>query len=132
MEEVPAHVHSGPIVPDVLTRQHEHKFGLIWGGDRETSITNLQCRRFGINLFRAYNRAPCKLIDIIDRTGLGRTSVHGSFRGCTTDRGSPSPTLDLGLVKYFYIAASATLAVYPDPLAPLGKKTTRLTPSDWP
>ncbi|KAI5683034.1 hypothetical protein M9H77_04262 [Catharanthus roseus] len=36
MEEVPAHVHSGPIVPDVLSRQHEHKSGLIWSGDHET------------------------------------------------------------------------------------------------
>ncbi|KAI5667522.1 hypothetical protein M9H77_17375 [Catharanthus roseus] len=41
MKEVLAHVHSDPIVPDVLTRQHEHMFGLIWSGDRETSITDL-------------------------------------------------------------------------------------------
>ncbi|KAI5674440.1 hypothetical protein M9H77_14804 [Catharanthus roseus] len=35
MEEVPAHVHPGPIVTDVLFRQHEHRSGLIWSGDRE-------------------------------------------------------------------------------------------------
>ncbi|KAI5657675.1 hypothetical protein M9H77_26468 [Catharanthus roseus] len=35
MEEVPAHVHPGPIVPDVLSRQHEQRSGLIWSGDRE-------------------------------------------------------------------------------------------------
>ncbi|KAI5662561.1 hypothetical protein M9H77_21884 [Catharanthus roseus] len=44
MEEVPAHVHPGPIVPDVLSRQHEHRSGLIWSGDRETCYTDLQCR----------------------------------------------------------------------------------------
>ncbi|KAI5669162.1 hypothetical protein M9H77_19015 [Catharanthus roseus] len=27
MEEVPAHVHPGPIVPDVLSRQHDHFSG---------------------------------------------------------------------------------------------------------
>ncbi|KAI5663756.1 hypothetical protein M9H77_23079 [Catharanthus roseus] len=52
MEEVPAHVHPSPIVPD--------------------------------------------------------ESVHGSFRGCTIDKGSPSPTLDLGLVAYSCITALAT------------------------
>ncbi|KAI5677202.1 hypothetical protein M9H77_08152 [Catharanthus roseus] len=36
MEEVPAHVHSGPINPYVLTRQHEHRSRLIWSGDHET------------------------------------------------------------------------------------------------
>ncbi|KAI5658967.1 hypothetical protein M9H77_27760 [Catharanthus roseus] len=36
MEKVPAHVHPGPIVTDVLSRQHEHRSGLIWSGDRET------------------------------------------------------------------------------------------------
>ncbi|KAI5680748.1 hypothetical protein M9H77_01975 [Catharanthus roseus] len=36
MEEVSAHVHPGPIVPDALTRKHEHRFGhlcrTIFGG----------------------------------------------------------------------------------------------------
>ncbi|KAI5682038.1 hypothetical protein M9H77_03266 [Catharanthus roseus] len=36
MEEVPAHVYPGPIVPDLLSRQHEHRSGLIWSGDHET------------------------------------------------------------------------------------------------
>ncbi|KAI5683404.1 hypothetical protein M9H77_04632 [Catharanthus roseus] len=44
MEEVPAHVHPGPIVTDVLSRQHEHRSGLIWSGDRKTCYTDLQCR----------------------------------------------------------------------------------------
>ncbi|KAI5683550.1 hypothetical protein M9H77_04778 [Catharanthus roseus] len=47
MEEVSAHVHPGPIVPDVLTRQHEYRSGLIWSGDHETCFTDLQCRRLG-------------------------------------------------------------------------------------
>ncbi|KAI5667483.1 hypothetical protein M9H77_17336 [Catharanthus roseus] len=70
MEEVQAHVHPGPIVPDVLTRQHEHRSRLIWSGDHETF-------------------------------------VHGSFRGCTTDRGSLIHTTDLGMVVYPYITAPA-------------------------
>ncbi|KAI5652762.1 hypothetical protein M9H77_29949 [Catharanthus roseus] len=89
MEEVPAHVHPGPIVPDVLTRQHEHRSGLIWNASVAIH-------------FRL------------------TASVHGSFRGCMTDRGSPSPTSDLGLVAYSCIAVSATLACSQDPLAPLG------------
>ncbi|KAI5668540.1 hypothetical protein M9H77_18393 [Catharanthus roseus] len=61
MEEVPAHVHPGPIVTDVLSRQHEHRSGLIWSGDRETCYTDLQCRRFGHNLFQCYSAAPRRL-----------------------------------------------------------------------
>ncbi|KAI5664969.1 hypothetical protein M9H77_24292 [Catharanthus roseus] len=38
MEEVPTHVNPGPIVSDVLTRQHEHRSGLIWNGDHETQL----------------------------------------------------------------------------------------------
>ncbi|KAI5656853.1 hypothetical protein M9H77_25646 [Catharanthus roseus] len=38
MEEVPAHIHSGPIVPDVLSRQHEHRSSLIWSGNHETQL----------------------------------------------------------------------------------------------
>ncbi|KAI5671449.1 hypothetical protein M9H77_11813 [Catharanthus roseus] len=58
MEEVPAHVHPGPIVPDVLSRQHEHRSDLIWSGDYETCYTDLQCRRFRWNLFQCYSTAP--------------------------------------------------------------------------
>ncbi|KAI5678869.1 hypothetical protein M9H77_09819 [Catharanthus roseus] len=61
MEEVPAHVHPGPIVTDVLSRQHEHRSGLIWSGDRETCSTDLQCRCFGRNLFQCYSAAPRRL-----------------------------------------------------------------------
>ncbi|KAI5680722.1 hypothetical protein M9H77_01949 [Catharanthus roseus] len=52
MEEVPAYVHPGPIVLDFLTRQHEHRSGLIWSGDHETCFIDLQCRRFSRNLFQ--------------------------------------------------------------------------------
>ncbi|KAI5670471.1 hypothetical protein M9H77_10835 [Catharanthus roseus] len=46
MEEVPANVHSGLII----------RFDLEW--DRETCYTDLQCRRFGRNLFQCYSAAP--------------------------------------------------------------------------
>ncbi|KAI5664504.1 hypothetical protein M9H77_23827 [Catharanthus roseus] len=75
MEEVPAHVHPSPIVPDILTRQHEHRFGLIWSGDLETCFTDLQCRCFGRNIFKCYSTAPRRLVDLIDSTGL-----EGVFR----------------------------------------------------
>ncbi|KAI5672751.1 hypothetical protein M9H77_13115 [Catharanthus roseus] len=68
MEEVPVHVHQGPIVPDILTRQHEHRSGLIWSGDHETCFTDLQYRRFGRNLFQCYNTAPCRLLRGDDHT----------------------------------------------------------------
>ncbi|KAI5673971.1 hypothetical protein M9H77_14335 [Catharanthus roseus] len=38
MEEVQAHVHPVLIVPDVLTRQHEHRSGLIWSVDHKTRL----------------------------------------------------------------------------------------------
>ncbi|KAI5672193.1 hypothetical protein M9H77_12557 [Catharanthus roseus] len=62
MEEVPARVHPGPKVPDVLTRQHEHWSRLIWSGDYETCFTDLQCRCFGRNLFQCYSTAPRRLL----------------------------------------------------------------------
>ncbi|KAI5664408.1 hypothetical protein M9H77_23731 [Catharanthus roseus] len=68
MEEVPAHVHSGPIVPYVLSRQHQYRSGLIWCGDHETCYTDLQCRRFGRNLFQCYSTAPRRLIWAWSRT----------------------------------------------------------------
>ncbi|KAI5659202.1 hypothetical protein M9H77_27995 [Catharanthus roseus] len=96
MEEVPAHVHPGPIVPNILSRQHEYRSGLIWSRDHETCFTDLQCRRFGRNLFQC-----CSTI-------TGRLAVvHGSFRGCTTDRESLSLTTDLGVIAYTCIVASA-------------------------
>ncbi|KAI5662621.1 hypothetical protein M9H77_21944 [Catharanthus roseus] len=93
MEEVPGHVHSGPIVSDVLTRQYEHQSGFIWSGDHETCFTDLQCRRFGHNLFQYYSTAP--------------RSCAQQLWGCTTDRGSLSHSTDLGVVAYTCIAASA-------------------------
>ncbi|KAI5674150.1 hypothetical protein M9H77_14514 [Catharanthus roseus] len=62
MDEVPTHVHQCPIVPDVLTRQHEHRSVLLWSRDHEMYFTNLQCRRFGRNLFQSYSIAPRKLV----------------------------------------------------------------------
>ncbi|KAI5658359.1 hypothetical protein M9H77_27152 [Catharanthus roseus] len=52
MEEVPVYVYSGPINPDILTRQHEHRSGLIWRWDHEICTTDLQCRHFGCNMFQ--------------------------------------------------------------------------------
>ncbi|KAI5671601.1 hypothetical protein M9H77_11965 [Catharanthus roseus] len=103
MEEVPAHVYPGPIVLDVLSRQHEHRSCLIWSRDHGTCCTDLQCRRFGRNLFQCYSTAPRRLVEIIDRTG--------SIGGCTTDLGSLSLSTNLGVVAYTYIA---------NPLASLG------------
>ncbi|KAI5678444.1 hypothetical protein M9H77_09394 [Catharanthus roseus] len=60
MEEVPAHVQPGTIVPDVLSRH----------GDHETCYIDLQCRRFGQNLFQCYSTAPHRLVEIIDKTGV--------------------------------------------------------------
>ncbi|KAI5663678.1 hypothetical protein M9H77_23001 [Catharanthus roseus] len=94
MEEVPAHVHPGPIVPDVLTRQHEHRSGLIWSGDHETCFTDLQCRHFGRNLFQSYSTAP--------------------------RRGSLSHTTDLGVVTYPVLRPQLMTDIQDDPLAPLG------------
>ncbi|KAI5650733.1 hypothetical protein M9H77_36738 [Catharanthus roseus] len=54
MEEVSAHVHSGPIVPDALTRQHEHRSGLIWSGDQKTCITDLQCKQIARGAYGPY------------------------------------------------------------------------------
>ncbi|KAI5654781.1 hypothetical protein M9H77_31968 [Catharanthus roseus] len=38
MEEMPAHMHPGSIVTDVLSRQHEHRSGLIWSGRRRLRV----------------------------------------------------------------------------------------------
>ncbi|KAI5681964.1 hypothetical protein M9H77_03192 [Catharanthus roseus] len=62
---------SGPIVTNVLSRQHEHRSGLIWSRDRETYYIDFQCRHFGRNLFQCYSAAPRRFVEIIDRTGLG-------------------------------------------------------------
>ncbi|KAI5670637.1 hypothetical protein M9H77_11001 [Catharanthus roseus] len=80
MEEVSAHVHPGPIVRDVLSGQYEHRSGLIWSGDRETCYTDLQCRHFGRNLFQCYSAALRRLVEIIDKTRLGRVFRCGYIR----------------------------------------------------
>ncbi|KAI5658173.1 hypothetical protein M9H77_26966 [Catharanthus roseus] len=127
MEEVPAHAHPGPIVGDVLTRQHKYRSRLIWSGDCETCITDLQCRRFGRSLFQAYSTTPRHMLpdmsdsfihiryinlledfDAIDTYNWG-SCVLG-FRGCMTDRGSSSATSNLGLVTYSCIMSSARSA----------------------
>ncbi|KAI5649702.1 hypothetical protein M9H77_35707 [Catharanthus roseus] len=48
MEEVPVNVYPGLIVPDVLTKQHEHRSGLIWSGNHEMYFTDLQYRHFAL------------------------------------------------------------------------------------
>ncbi|KAI5683794.1 hypothetical protein M9H77_05022 [Catharanthus roseus] len=58
MEEVPTNVHPGSVVLDVLMRQHEHMSGLIWSGDHETCITDLQCRCFVAICFKLTVRFP--------------------------------------------------------------------------
>ncbi|KAI5683763.1 hypothetical protein M9H77_04991 [Catharanthus roseus] len=100
MEEVLAHVHPGPIVSDVLSRQHKHRSGLIWSGDRETCYTDLKCRRFGRNLFQCYSAAPL---------------VHRSFGGCMTDWKGFGVSSDMGVVAYTYIAALADEGDYGRP-----------------
>ncbi|KAI5658633.1 hypothetical protein M9H77_27426 [Catharanthus roseus] len=50
----------------------------------------------------------------------GHAVVHGSFRGCTTYRGSLSHSTGLGVVAYSCIAAQLMTDVQGDPLAPLG------------
>ncbi|KAI5669513.1 hypothetical protein M9H77_19366 [Catharanthus roseus] len=54
MEEVPAHVHLGPIVPNILSRY----------GDHETCFTNIQCRRFERNLFKCCSTAPRRVLGV--------------------------------------------------------------------
>ncbi|KAI5678487.1 hypothetical protein M9H77_09437 [Catharanthus roseus] len=127
---------SCPIVPDILTRQHEHRSGLIWSGDHETLIGLL----LSLTHFSGYKvkKDPLKAWILREFTGseidddlilrahefifllLGGhmlsdfsgnlTFVHDSFRRCKTDRGSPCPSSDLGSVAYSGIAASATPA----------------------
>ncbi|KAI5656648.1 hypothetical protein M9H77_25441 [Catharanthus roseus] len=94
MEEVPAHMHPGPIVPDVLMRQHEQRSELIWSGDHKTCFTDLPCRRFGRNLFQCYSTVPRRLL-------------CAAALGCTTDKGSLTHSIGLGGVAYPCIAASA-------------------------
>ncbi|KAI5681942.1 hypothetical protein M9H77_03170 [Catharanthus roseus] len=131
MKEVPAHMYSGPIVPDVLTRQHEHRSGLIWSGDHETCITDLHCRRFGRNLFQSYSTAPRRLVkkepleawilreftgletddDLILRAPLGGArQVGGALVLLQIWAWSRSPVLRPQILRH----------VQPDPLAPLG------------
>ncbi|KAI5677894.1 hypothetical protein M9H77_08844 [Catharanthus roseus] len=141
MEKVSAHVHPGPLVPNVLTRQHKHRSGVIWSEDHETCITDIQCRHFDRNLFQAYSTAHHRLIDIIDSTRLGKSYlpdmsgnlIHVRYIslledfdaintyswgscGCTTERGKPCATSDLGLVVYSFIAPSVRSACGTRPL----------------
>ncbi|KAI5670995.1 hypothetical protein M9H77_11359 [Catharanthus roseus] len=134
MEDVPTHVHTGLIVPDILTRQHEHRSGLIWSGDHETCITDLHCRCFGLNLFQVYSMTPHRLIDIIDRTGLEGAfrcgyigldhaltmPMRGSFRGCTTDKGALMLLQTWAWSRIPVLHPQLDRHVKLDPRAPLG------------
>ncbi|KAI5666724.1 hypothetical protein M9H77_16577 [Catharanthus roseus] len=106
MEEVLAHVHPGPIVPDVLSRHHEHQSGLIWSGDHEACFTDLQCRRFRCNLFQCYSTALRHIAGVAAYLDFCMGSCARQLWGCTTDRGSLSLSTDLGVVAYTCIAAS--------------------------
>ncbi|KAI5663675.1 hypothetical protein M9H77_22998 [Catharanthus roseus] len=106
MEEVPAHVYPGPIVPNVLTRQHEHRSGHFSGykakkepleawilraftGSETDDDLILRVRGF-IFLLLGSHMLP-------DFSGnLVHVVVHGSFGGYTTDRGSLSHSTYLG------------------------------------
>ncbi|KAI5670590.1 hypothetical protein M9H77_10954 [Catharanthus roseus] len=91
MEEVPANVHPGPIVTDVLSRQHEHRSGLIWSGDQETCYTDLQCRHFGRNLFQCYSAAHRRLFSLSHFSGYKMKKepleawILRAFTGSVTD-----------------------------------------------
>ncbi|KAI5672819.1 hypothetical protein M9H77_13183 [Catharanthus roseus] len=114
MEEVPAHVHPEPIVLDALSRQHEHRSGLIWSGDHEMCYTDLQCRRFGQNLFQCYSMAPRRLLCMAALGGarqIRRALVLVQIWAC-----SRIPTLRPQLIT----------EIQANPLAPLGACDTRL------
>ncbi|KAI5675972.1 hypothetical protein M9H77_06922 [Catharanthus roseus] len=128
MEEVPAHVHPGSIVTDVLSRQHEHRSGLIWSGDWETCYTDLQCRRFGRNLFQCYSAAPCRLVEIIDRTGhFSGYKVKKEPLEAWILRAFTGSETDDDLILHMLLDFSGNLVhphlmteIMADPLAPLG------------
>ncbi|KAI5658318.1 hypothetical protein M9H77_27111 [Catharanthus roseus] len=132
MEEVPAHVHPGPIVTDVLSRQHEHRLGLIWSGDRETCYTDLQCRCFGRNLFQCYSAAPHRLVEVIDGTSLGGVFSHFSGYKVKKEpmeawilRAFTGSETDNDLILHMLPDFSGNLVhlmmeIMADPLAPLG------------
>ncbi|KAI5658876.1 hypothetical protein M9H77_27669 [Catharanthus roseus] len=94
MEEVPAHVHPGPIVPYVLSRQHKHQFGLIWSGDHKTCYTDLQCRRFRRNIFQCYSTTP-------------RRQLCTAALGGARQIGGALVLVQICMVAYICIAASA-------------------------
>ncbi|KAI5658190.1 hypothetical protein M9H77_26983 [Catharanthus roseus] len=108
MEEVPAH--------------HEHRSGLIWSGDREMCYTNLQCRRFGRNLFQCYSTAPRRLplFQIQGEEGTIGSMDPKSVHRCTTDWGA------LVLIQIWAWSCIPTLwpqlmtEIHAGPLAPLG------------
>ncbi|KAI5648620.1 hypothetical protein M9H77_34625 [Catharanthus roseus] len=108
MEEVPAHVYPGPIVTDVLSRQHEHRSGLIWSEDRETCYTDLQYRRFGRNLFQCYSAAPRRLLCTAALGGARQ--IGGALLLVQIWAWSRIPTLQPQLMTELMV----------DPLAPLG------------
>ncbi|KAI5682971.1 hypothetical protein M9H77_04199 [Catharanthus roseus] len=96
MEEVPAYVHLGLIVSNVLTRQHKPRSGLIWSGDHETGHMLSNMSR---SLIHVRYISLLEDFDAIDTYNWGNYVL--GFRGCTTDRGSSSATLDLSLVTWY-------------------------------
>ncbi|KAI5664895.1 hypothetical protein M9H77_24218 [Catharanthus roseus] len=71
-------MHPGPIVPYVLSRQHEHRSGLIWSGDRETCYTDLQLldRSYRETTWFAVVSQPLFRIQGEEGTIGSRASIH--------------------------------------------------------
>ncbi|KAI5671501.1 hypothetical protein M9H77_11865 [Catharanthus roseus] len=95
---------------------HEHRSSLIWSGDREICYMDLQCRRFGRNLFQCYSAAPRRL-------PLFRLQ---SEEGTIGSMNSKSIGGALVLVQIWVWSLIPTLRpqlmteIMADPLAPLG------------
>ncbi|KAI5677630.1 hypothetical protein M9H77_08580 [Catharanthus roseus] len=135
MEEVPAHVYPGPIVTDVLSRQHEHRSAfwqqpipvlyhfsgykvkkepleawilrVVTGSETNDDLI-LRPRGF-IFLLISGHMLP-------DFSGnLVHAAVHGGFGRCTTDWRGLGVSSDMGVVAYIYIAASADDGDYSRP-----------------
>ncbi|KAI5664481.1 hypothetical protein M9H77_23804 [Catharanthus roseus] len=100
MEEVP-YVHPGPIVPDVLSRQHEHRSGLIWSGDHETCFTDLQsalgdARQIGEALVLVLALRPQLITDFVWLAYLDRALVLSDL--CWAE----VPLICYEIVEYHY------------------------------
>ncbi|KAI5661872.1 hypothetical protein M9H77_21195 [Catharanthus roseus] len=131
MEEVVAHVHPGPIVADVLSRQHEH-ISAFWAepipvlqyGSSHFSGYKVKKEPFEAWILRAFTGSETDDDPMLRALGfiflligghmlpdfsgnLVHAIVHDGFGRCTTDWGGLSLSIDLGVVAYTCIAALA-------------------------